>query len=459
MAYHILCVDDDAEFLLSLKIQLKRDYQVTTAQNLAAALVILRQENVDLILLDIKLGSENGVTGLRQIKESSPDIDVVMVSGQRDPKQIVDAIRAGASDYLCKPFPHDELLAVIEKTKKLKSLRDRHDELVMDIKAKEIARPLVGGSKVFRDLLEKARCVRGHGANVLIEGESGTGKELLARYIHDLEGDGERPFIAVNCAAIPDTLIESELFGHEKGAFSGAFQRKIGKFELADDGDIFLDEINSLKPELQAKILRVIQERELYRVGGNEPVRLKFRVIAASNAGLETLVTEGRFRMDLYHRLRVVSFCIPALRERPEDIPDLIACFLKKHAVPGKSHEFSPDALESLVIYSWPGNARELENLVHSLVILAPREQIAAKDLPQWLFRQTAYPQTASPQTKEAPVERSEVVPLKHFVQRAETGYIRRVIGMNSGDKTLAAKTLGISRTSLYEKLKLLNLQ
>lgn len=460
MAYHVLCIDDDAEFLLTLKIQLKKNFPVSTAQNLTEGMEVLEDGGVDLVLLDVRLGAENGIDGLNRIKSEFPAVDVVMLSGNRDPKLIVAALRSGASDYLCKPFAHDELLAVIERTQKLKCLRDKNDELVMDLKSRDMARPLIGESKAFKTLLERVRCVRGHGANVLIEGESGTGKELVARFVHELEGDGSRPFIAVNCAAIPETLIESELFGHEKGAFSGAFQRKIGKFELAGDGDIFLDEINSLKPDLQAKILRVLQEKEIYRVGGNVPIRCGFRVIAATNADLGAMVSVGAFRMDLFHRLRVVSFKIPPLRDRPEDIPVLVAHFLAKHGVKGKPREFAPDAMEKIMRYAWPGNARELENLVHSLIIMAPGAVISVRDLPAWLDATQAC-ESLSTAVPAVPVSREErngeVQPLKRYVQRAEIDYIREVIRLKEGDKAQTARLLGISRTSLYEKLKVLN--
>lgn len=456
MAYHILCIDDDAEFLLTLKIQLKKAYQVSTTQSLKDAVVKIQTEQVDLVLLDVRLGSENGIDGLSQIKALQLGVDVVMVSGQRDPKLIVSAIRAGASDYLCKPFATDELFAVIEKTQKLKGLRDRQDALIRDFNVKESERPLIGDSQVFRDLLHRVQCVRGHNANVLIEGESGTGKELLARHIHALEDRPQRPFIAVNCAAIPDGLIESELFGHEKGAFSGAFQRKIGKFELASGGDIFLDEINSLKPELQAKILRVVQEKEIYRVGGTTPIRTDFRVIAATNSNLDEMVAAGAFRMDLFHRLRVVSFRIPPLRERREDIDVLIKHFMKKFSKPGLTKRLDDAVVGRILDYSWPGNVRELENLIHSLIIMSPETEITLKDLPVWLSekKSTESQTTLVPKSVAMPTEFSQVLPLKIFVQKAEQDYVASVLTMKQGDKTRTAKILGISRTSLYEKLK-----
>lgn len=454
MSYRILCVDDDAEFLLSLKIQLKKFYKVFTASSMETALDNLREQGVDLVLLDINLGRENGLEGLKEIKKGFPDVDVVMVSGQRDPKLIVNAIRDGASDYICKPFAQDELLAVIEKMIKLSDMRGKQNELMADIKSRDLARPLIGESKIFKDILERAKCVRGHNeAYVLIDGESGTGKELLARYIHDLEGNSERPFIAVNCAAIPEALIESELFGHEKGSFSGAFQRRVGKFELAHGGDIFLDEINSLKPDLQAKILRVLQEKEIYRVGGNQPIRINFRVIAATNANLDDMVAQGTFRMDLFHRLCVVSLRIPSLRERVGDIPVLIEHFLKKFGH-GKK-QLTEMAMNRLAEYNWPGNVRELENVVHSLVIMTTSPDVNERDLPPRIFRQPEN-QISSGFPVDGMLTKvtGEIVPLRHFVTGIERNYIKQVLVHKNGDKSQTAMALGISRTSLYEKMR-----
>lgn len=450
MSYHVLCIDDDAEFLLTLKIQLKKNYKVFTAQNLKEGQNHLEEQSIDLILLDVRLGEEDGLVGLKSIREKFPDVDVVMVSGQKDPKLIVKAIQEGASDYICKPFSQDELLAVVEKTKKLRSMRERHDAYVMEQNQSHSDRPLIGNSRTFKKLLEQVQCVRGHQANVLIEGESGTGKELLARYIHELEVNPNRPFIAVNCAAIPETLIESELFGHEKGAFSGAYQRKVGKFELAHGGDIFLDEINSLKPDMQAKILRVLQEKEVYRVGGNTPIKINFRVIAATNSNLDRLVQKQSFRMDLLFRLRVVSFRIPSLRERIEDIPNLVEYFLAKHS-PVMRKMVSSEVMEKLCQYAWPGNVRELENLIHSLIIMTRDEEIALEDLPKWVYNKNSQFQLP---TQEQIQDLDEVVPLKHYLQKTERNYVKRVLNLKQGDKSKTAEILGISRTSLYEKIK-----
>jgi len=455
MTYHILCIDDDAEFLLNLKIQLKQNYQVSTSQSLTEGFEILSRDPIDLVLLDVSLRNEDGIVGLKKIKAKFPSVDIVMVSGQKDPQLIVTAIRSGASDYLCKPYHSNELEAVVEKMQNLKGLRDRHEALVADCNVNRLCSKIVGESPIFKNMLAKISCVKGHHANVLIQGESGTGKELIARYIHNLEQEPKRPFIAVNCAAIPDTLIESELFGHERGAFTGASRRKIGKFEMANGGDIFLDEINSLKTELQAKILRVIQEQEIYRLGGTKPIRIKFRVIAATNMCLEDMVKQGSFRMDLYHRLRVLSFKIPSLRDRSDDIPILIDSFLEKYNHGSVNKELSQEVLKAFMTYSWPGNVRELENIIHSLIIMSPDKIIQKSELPSWLYEA---PITQMVTTKSVTsVEPNEIVTLKDFVQTAEKQYIVSVMKMKNGDKSRTARLLGISRSSLYDKISRLH--
>jgi DNA-binding NtrC family response regulator len=385
-----------------------------------------------------------------------------MVTGSRDPKTIVKAVTAGAIDYICKPFATDELLAIIEKDQSAKKIRDRHNALIEDLNPPDTKSRILGSSPSFRKMMSNAARLKGHKANVLILGESGTGKELLARYVHSLEENTRRPFIAVNCAAIPDGLIESELFGYERGAFTGAHHRKIGKFELANEGDIFLDEISSLKPSLQAKILRVLQEKEIVRVGGNRPVSVNFRVIAATNENLLEKVGSSEFRVDLYHRLRVVELHIPALRERLEDIPLLIAYFLDKFSIVSRVKKISSGALRRLQEYSWPGNVRELENVIHSLTILSSEEIISVEHLPHWMNESLAH---ALISTTSLSAEDSLKIPndlssmtLRDFVKAAEKLYIERALDQNRGDKTKTALSLKMGRTTLYGKLKELDL-
>lgn len=464
MSYNILWIDDDSDFLIGMKILLKRRYKISTATGLKEGLQEVKKNETDLVLLDISLGEdESGLDGLKQIKQISPETNVVMVTGAREPKIIVEAIRRGAADYICKPCATDEVIAVIEKTQSLTNMRDRTNTLIEDMNPVDTKTRILGTSPKFRKLMENASRLKGHKANVLILGESGTGKELLARYVHSLEGNSRRPFIAVNCAAIPDGLIESELFGYERGAFTGAHHRKIGKFELANGGDIFLDEISSLKPGLQAKILRVIQEKEIVRVGGNSPIPVDFRVIAATNDNLSEKVSEGIFRVDLYHRLRVIQLEIPPLRERREDIPLLIAYFLDKFGRDASAKKISAGALNRLQEYPWPGNIRELENVIHSLTILSSDEIITAEHLPHWMdnpakvITENDLGRAKEGGSIELP-KNIESVTLRDWVKEAEKAFISRALKKNNGDKSKTAKSLKMGRTTLYGKLKELDL-
>jgi len=453
MPYNILCIDDDAEYLLGLKLELKKSHDITTAMSLAEGVKILKRENVDCVLLDVNLPDSSGLEGLAKLKKDFPNVDVVMVSALKDPKLIVQSVRSGSSDYLTKPYDIDELIAILEKLQSIKIMKDRHDALIADLNPTDTRARLLGSSPSFRSLLAQADRLKGHIANVLILGESGTGKELLARYIHGLENNSSnRPFIAVNCAAIPEGLIESELLGHERGSFTGATTRKIGKFELARGGDIFLDEIGTLKPDLQAKILRVLQEKEIVRVGGNTTVKVDFRVIAATNIDLIKGIENGSFRMDLYHRLRVVQLEVPPLRERKEDIPMLVAYFLEKHSKDGGPKRITATALSKLQNYAWPGNIRELENVIHSLAILTPGDIIEEKHLPCWAF--SGYGNGDSKTGTPITPDLTSSVTYKDYVSRAERAYIEHVLLVCDGDRSKAARKMNVGRTTLYAKLK-----
>lgn len=452
MSYRILCIDDDPHFLLGIKAILKRKYHVYTAQDFGRGLEFLRTKPVDLVFLDVCLGCEDGIRILKKIKSEFGGVDVVMLSGHRDPEVIVHAMREGASNYLCKPHPAEELITIVETHRKNKEVRERYDALIEGMNEAGEGAAFIGESKAFARVLEQAKRLKGHGANVLLEGASGTGKELLARYIHNQEANSKRPFIAVNCAAIPDTLIETELFGHEQGAFTGAARRRIGKFELANGGDIFLDEINSLKPELQAKLLRILQEKEFYRVGGTQSLKVNFRVIAATNVDLNEQVALGNFRRDLLYRLRVITLKLPSLKERLEDIPVLADHFLKKHNRNGSPKTISHEVYEKLKAYSWPGNVRELENMIQSLIIMSKGSRITLDDLPAWLINQDP----AKPDYESMPALRFNTIKgsLKEFMNRAERDYMLYVIRSKHGNITEAAKELGVSRSKVYYTLK-----
>ncbi|MBI4126082.1 MAG: sigma-54-dependent Fis family transcriptional regulator [Deltaproteobacteria bacterium] len=456
MKQKILCIDDDATILLALRTQLKGHFETVSAQSLREGLECLARDTFELILLDVSLGGESGIDGVKQIKQANPDIDIVMLSGEREPHFIVDAIRAGASDYLPKPFDLPQFLAVADLLTQNRSMRERYQALVEAQNANGHRREMIFSNPIMQRLLNQAEQLKGYPANVLIVGETGTGKELLARYIHRIEGNARRPFVAVNCAAIPEHLIEAELFGCERGAYTGSIQRRIGRFELADGGDIFLDEVGALKLDLQAKILRVLQEKEFSRVGGNATINASFRVIAATNNQLDQSVTSGEFRMDLYHRLRVIQLTIPPLRERPEDIPVLIEHFLAKHTQGKQRKKLSTDAFERLAAYGWPGNVRELENVIQSLLILTPGDVIEARHLPPWALNGLTGPVMEMTPTIAGGMVTIDHVggTLRDYTLQVERTYIQRVLESTHGDKSKAARILNVGRTTLYAKLK-----
>lgn len=448
----ILCIDDDRDFLTGVRMQLKGTFYITMANSIDEGLGVLQSQPIDLVLLDIDLNGESGIAGIGRIKSAHPYVDICMLSGQREPRTVVKAIRAGAVDYMTKPFELDDLMAVVERTLSTRRVREHYAALVETQNTDGSRKDIVHRSEPIRRLLTQADQLRGHKANVLVVGETGTGKELFARYVHRLEGDARRPFIAVNCAAIPEHLLEAELFGAEAGSYTGAVKRRIGKFELADGGDIFLDEIGSLKLDLQAKILRVLQEKEFSRLGGNDVIDADFRVISATNEPLEEKVSRGTFRMDLYHRLRVIQFSMPPLRERVEDIPALADHFLAKYARDGGGKAFSPGAMSRLMAYHWPGNVRELANVVQSLTILAPGDVIDENAFPSWVMNGCRSDDKGA--SIHLPTTDKNVSALKDYVSRAEQHYISYALRAYSGDKSKAARAMGLGRTTLYAKMK-----
>jgi DNA-binding NtrC family response regulator len=454
MTYHVLCIDDEADYLFSIKKILKKEFQVSTALSIEKALDVLKMGDVDVILLDLELGAFNGLSALDLFKKNYPLVEILMLSGHKNPKEIVESIKKGASDYVTKGEFPDEILAAIHKAIKNKDLKDRYAALIENYNTPALNQKLVGEAESFLGVLDQAQRLIGFDANVLIEGESGTGKDLLARYLHQIERNKRRPFIMLNCAAIPENLVESELFGHEKGSFSGAVQRSIGKFELANDGDIFLDEIQALKPTLQAKLLTILQSKEFYRLGGNTAIRVNFRVIAASNTCLEKLVEKGEFREDLFHRLKVISLRMPPLRARQKDIPLFVSYFSKKFSKDNENRKkFSKEALDVLLDYSWPGNVRELENVIRSLTIMCDKEVVDMSDLPSHIL----YSKGSRKDHQDGPLNlyfRLPTVKLNRFLQEAEHKYAKTVLEANSGNKSATAKVLGVSRQKVHKIFK-----
>ncbi len=380
----ILIVDDDEGMRDTLTAILKREYRVLRATSGEAALPILNRDNVDLMLLDVRLPGISGFEVLRIVKENYALIEVLMISAINDIETAVQAMKHGAYHYITKDFDYDQLRSLVRNASERQDLNRQVMTLSAQVADQTEREFIVGSSKITRDIIDLVQKIAKLSATVLILGESGTGKELLARLIHREAGDQDAPFIAVNLAAIPRELVESTLFGHERGAFTGAYRQQLGKFELASNGTLFLDEIADLRLDLQAKLLRAIQEGEIERVGGNKPIKTEFRLIAATNMDLEKAVKDGRFREDLFYRINVIPIKLPPLRDRPEDITQLAEFFLRRYNARFRKNILgvTDSTLAMLKKYWWPGNIRELENLIERLVAVGDKDYISEEDLP-----------------------------------------------------------------------------
>jgi len=380
----ILVVDDELSVRDSLRMIFKKDCQVITAGNAKEAWEKILTEEPDLIFLDILMPQKDGMEMLKEIRESHPLIPVIMLTATKTMKTAVEAMKLGAQDYITKPFDVEELKIIADKALESRDLKAENRRLQTEIEERYRFDNIIGKSKGMRDIYGTIRQIAERNSTVLIHGESGTGKELVARAIHYNSARKNKPFVAVNCAAIPETLIESELFGHEKGAFTDAQNRRIGHFELAHHGTLFLDEVSELSFPTQAKILRALQEREFVRVGGGKTIQVDVRLISATNKNLEEMMSRGTFRSDLYYRINVVPLTIPPLRQRKEDIPLLVQHFLEKHAGAGQK-KITPEAMDILGAYEWAGNVRELENIIERVVVLSCADIITPNDLPSTL--------------------------------------------------------------------------
>jgi DNA-binding NtrC family response regulator len=380
----VLIVDDDEGMRDTLTAILKREYRVLRVASGEAALPILNREDVDLMMLDVRLPGISGFEVLRIVKENYSLVEVIMISAINEVETAVQAMKHGAYHYVTKDFDYDQLRSLVRNASERQDLNRQVLTLSAQVAEQTDREFVVGPSKNTRDIVDLVAKIAKLSATVLILGESGTGKELLARLIHREAGDSEAPFIAVNLAAIPRELAESALFGHERGAFTGAHRQQLGKFELASNGTLFLDEIGDLRLDLQAKLLRAIQEGEIERVGGTKPIKTEFRLIAATNVDLEKAVKEGKFREDLYYRINVIPIKLPPLRERPEDIPLLADFFLRRYNARFRKRiqGITDPTIAILKKYWWPGNIRELENLVERLVAVSDKDYISEEDLP-----------------------------------------------------------------------------
>jgi two-component system nitrogen regulation response regulator NtrX len=448
---HLLLVDDDPSTLASLSRAFRlAGHEATVCDNAARALDLLRSETFDLILSDVVMPGKNGIEFLEELKKTGVKTPVVLVSGQANIEMAVQATKLGAMDFLEKPLSTDKLLVTLENAMRLSRLQEENREL-RDRLGKH---DLVGSSPAMTKLLAQVERVAASETRVCILGETGTGKELVARAIHEKSGRSENAFVTLNCAAVPAELIESELFGHEKGAFTGAAAKHLGKFEQADSGTLFLDEIGDMPVAMQAKLLRVLEEGEVERVGGDKPMRVNVRVLVATHRNLEDLVKQNAFRRDLFHRIYVFPLMLPPLRERLEDFPALVQHFARQVAAQNgwKEKIFGKDAIDELRRYNWPGNIRELRNVVERLVLLAGEGPVSATEVRLVLPVSddgSSAGSVASPLGTGTLAERTE-----QFEREVLLAEIRR----QNFHMTNVARTMGLERSHLYKKCQQLGI-
>ena len=441
--FRILIVDDEKVMRDSCRRVLsKEDYAVETASSGEIALKMARKVPFDLILLDVKMPGMNGIDALRSFKEQDPDMVVVMITGYPDVETAVKAIKLGAYDYISKPFTPQELRLIVERALEKRSLILENEYLRRQLGSKNQSDPIIGKSKAMQRVFEMVRRVAPTDNTVLIVGESGTGKELIARAIHNLSLRKDKEFVAVDCGALVETLLESELFGHVKGSFTGATQTKHGSLELANGGTFFFDEVANLSLNMQSKLLRVIQEREIKPVGSEKRIPIDLRILAATNQDLRKAIQEKTFREDLYYRLSVFPIRLPSLKKRKEDIPLLVEHFVKKHnKKKGKPAVKVPEeTMELLMQYLWPGNIRELENTIERGLILTDNDIILPGDLP-WYIREE--------ESKEGLLSIGFST-----LQEMEAQYIGYVLGKTNWNRSKAARILSIDRKTLHNKIR-----
>jgi DNA-binding NtrC family response regulator len=442
----ILVVDDESGILDTLRILLRKEgFEVSTAQGGKAGLDQIRSGNHDIVLTDVRMPQVTGLDILQAAKEQDLMTPVILMTAQASLQTAVAAVNAGAFYYIQKPFSNDELLAILRRACEYRQIRVENRQLKQDIRRKDrstVTRP-IGKSRRFLDVLKLAEVVAPTDSTVLIQGESGTGKEVIARYIHNLSGRADGPFLSINCGALPENLLESELFGHVKGSFTGAVRDKQGLFAAARGGTFFLDEVGEMPPSLQIKLLRVLQEREVIPVGATETIPVDVRIVAATNRDLEEEVRRGHFRSDLFYRLNVIALELPSLRDRRDDLVLLIDHFFGELAAEREAavKALSSDALDAVMVYDWPGNVRELQNALEHAVVLSKGTLIEPGALPERITRRRREPLVA---------ERSSPNPSLEVIERA---YIMWVLQAEGGNKTRAAEVLGIDPSTLYRKL------
>jgi len=442
----ILVVDDESAILVSLGILFKNEgFEVATAQGGKAGLEALEKSPPDVLLTDIRMPGVSGMDLLAAARRQDPELPVILMTAQAELRTAIDAVNQGAYQYIQKPFETAALVALCRRACEHRLLKVENKSLKQEIRRRDrsqSARPL-GRSRQFAEVMKLAETVAATESTVLIQGESGTGKEVIARYIHELSPRADGPFLSINCGALPENLLESELFGHVKGSFTGAVRDNEGLFAAAKGGTFFLDEIGETTPATQVKLLRVLQEREIIPVGGTEALPVDVRLIAATNRDLEEEIRAGRFRTDLFYRLNVIAIHLPPLRVRRDDVPILAEAFLKRLAAERQEEPrtLAPEALDAVLAYDWPGNVRELENALERATTLTKGPEISASALPERVTERRAEPLVA---------ERVHPNPTLDVVERA---YIMWVLQSEAGNKTRTAEVLGIDPSTLYRKL------
>jgi DNA-binding NtrC family response regulator len=451
----ILIVDDEMRMQRLFEINLSPKYEIVTSGNGDEALEILKNLDITLLVTDLRMPGMNGMTLLQHARRSYPELPVIIMTAYGTVEGAVEAMKEGAIDYILKPVKMDEMELLIEKTLSMCRLQDENRNLREELQSVYGSANIVGNHPAIQKIFQLIAQVAGTKATVLIQGESGTGKEIVARAIHCASDRSNKPFVVINCAAIPSNLLESELFGHEKGAFTGAVKTKKGRLELADRGTLFLDEIGEMPKELQVKILRVLEEQKFQRVGGTEEIEVDNRILAATNKDLKQAVESGAFRDDLYYRLNVFSLSIPPLRERREDIPLLVDHFIKKHRQRFKSKalEVSDAALQALLEYSWPGNVRELENCIVRAMILCPTTKIGLEDLPEEVTAREVK------REEEIPIDREKLKSMKRQARQKakeeiEKKFIVEALKQGEGNVLRSAAKVGMDRRQFQNLMK-----
>ena len=442
----ILVVDDESAILVSLGILFRNEgFEVATAQGGKAGLEALEQRPPDVLLTDIRMPGLSGMDLLAAARQQAPEMPVILMTAQAELRTAIDAVNQGAFQYIQKPFETTALVALCRRAYEHRRLKVENKSLRQEIRRRDRSQSVrpIGRSRPFLEVMKLAETVAPTESTVLIQGESGTGKEVIARYVHEMSPRADGPFFSINCGALPESLLESELFGHVKGSFTGAVRDREGLFAAAKGGTFFLDEIGETTPATQVKLLRVLQEREVIPVGGTEAVPVDVRLIAATNRDLEEEIRGGRFRTDLFYRLNVIAIHLPPLRSRRDDIPLLAEAFLKRMAADRKeeSKNLSTEVLDAILAYEWPGNVRELENALERASTLTKGAEIPASALPVRVTERRAEPLVA---------ERVHPNPTLEVIERA---YITWVLQAEAGNKTRAAEVLGIDPSTLYRKL------